>query len=125
MGTPAPEPKQSASLPCVLACSGCSVAGKLADHTARRLQEQGIAQMSCLAGVGGQVKSILTTIQRAPSILMIDGCPLECGAHTLRRAGISCFQQLRLHELGVRKNTGEAREETVQALAGAAAILLP
>jgi uncharacterized metal-binding protein len=55
---------------------------------------------------------------------MIDGCPLECGAHTLRRSGITGFQQLRLHELGIRKNAGEAREATVQALADAATILL-
>lgn len=59
--------------------------------------------MSCLAGVGGRVKSIVTTVQRAPEILMIDGCPLACGANTLQLAGISEFRQLELHTLGIRK----------------------
>jgi uncharacterized metal-binding protein len=113
-----------APLPCVLACSGCSHAGELADHTARRLQELGVARMTCLAGVGGRVKSILATVNAAPERLMIDGCPLECGAHTLRLAGITEFQQFRLHELGVSKYHSEVSADTVQALAEAAVIRL-
>jgi hypothetical protein len=41
----------------VYACSGCSDAGEIADHIARRLTCEGVAQMSCLAGIGGRVKS--------------------------------------------------------------------
>ncbi|MGD0743586.1 MAG: putative zinc-binding protein [Verrucomicrobiota bacterium] len=108
-------------LPCVLACSGCSHAGELADLTARRLDKLGAARMSCLAGVGGRVKSILHTIQSAPELLMIDGCPLECGGNSLRLAGITKFQHLKLHELGIRKHTSEVNEQTVKTLAEAAA----
>ena len=114
----------SQRLPCVLACSGCSRAGELADHTARRLQELGVARMTCLAGVGGRVKTILATVNAAPERMMIDGCPLECGAHALRLAGIAEFQHFKLHELGIRKHHSEVSEETVQALAEAAAIRL-
>jgi len=116
--------KASAPLPCVLACSGCSHAGELADRTARRLQELGVARMSCLAGIGGRVKSILATVNAAPERLVIDGCPLECSAHTLRLAGITDFQHFKLHALGVRKHHSEVSEETIQALAEAAAIRL-
>lgn len=108
------------ALPCVLACSGCSHAGELADLTARWLNEQGVAKMSCLAGVGGHVKSITTTVQSAPELLMIDGCPLECGANTLRLVGITEFQHLKLHEHGVRKHETEVTPATVQRLADAA-----
>jgi uncharacterized metal-binding protein len=108
----------------VLACSGCSHAGELADHTARRLQELGVARMTCLAGVGGRVKSILTTVNAAPERMMIDGCPLECGARALRLAGISGFQHFKLHEMGIRKHYSEVSEATVQALAEAATIRL-
>jgi uncharacterized metal-binding protein len=108
-------------LPCVLACSGCSRAGELADLTARRLENLGAAKMSCLAGVGGRVKSILSTIQTAPELLMIDGCPLECGGNSLKLAGITNFQHLKLHEHGIRKHTSEVNAETVEALAETAA----
>lgn len=112
-GTPAPV--------CVLACSGCSAAGELADHTARQLQRMGVAKMSCLAGVGGRIPSIMVTVQKAPAILMIDGCPLECGANVLRHAGFANFKQLRLHEHGVRKNDSDAVDAaTVVRLADAA-----
>jgi uncharacterized metal-binding protein len=106
---------------CVLACSGCSAAGELADHTARRLQQMGAAKMSCLAGVGGRVPSIMAAVQNASGILMIDGCPLECGANVLRNAGFTDFKQLKLHELNVRKNdAGAVDEPTVARLAEAA-----
>ncbi|MFO1478477.1 MAG: putative zinc-binding protein [Verrucomicrobiota bacterium] len=112
------NPPQSNSTPppvCVLACSGCSAAGELADHTARRLQKLGAAKMSCLAGVGGRVSSIMATVQNAPGILMIDGCPLECGAHVLRGAGFTGFKQIKLHELGIRKNDSAAVDESTVA----------
>ena len=111
-------------MPCVLACSGCSHAGEIADHVARRLEELGVARMACLAGVGGRVKSILATVNAAPERLVIDGCPLECSASTMRLAGITEFQHFKLHELGIRKHHSEVSEETVQALAEAAAIRL-
>jgi uncharacterized metal-binding protein len=106
---------------CVLACSGCSAAGEMADHTARRLQQLGAAKMSCLAGVGGRIPSILAAVRDAPAILMIDGCPLECGANVLRHAGLTNFRQLKLHELNVRKHdSGAVGEATVTRLAEAA-----
>lgn len=111
-------------MPGVLACSGCSHAGELADLIARRLQELGAAKMSCLAGVGGRVKSIMTTVQRAPELWMIDGCPLECGANTLRLAGVTEFKHLKLHELGVRKHETEVTPEAVQDLAASALTVL-
>jgi uncharacterized metal-binding protein len=76
--------------------------------------------MSCLAGVGGRVKSILATIQNAPEILMIDGCPLECGGNSLKLAGISNFKHFKLHEVGIRKNQAEVAAGTVEALADSA-----
>jgi uncharacterized metal-binding protein len=110
---------------CVLACSGCSAAGELADHTARRLQQLGAAKMGCLAGVGGRIPTIMATVQKASGILMIDGCPLECGTHVLRGAGLTNFKQLKLHELNIRKNDPSAvAEATVTRLAGAALRLL-
>ena len=112
------------SLPCVLACSGCSHAGELADRTARRMQEMGAARMTCLAGVGGRVKSIMATVNAAPERMMIDGCPLECGAHALRLAGITEFQHFKLHEQGIHKHHSEVSTDAIQALAEAASLRL-
>lgn len=119
--TPDSIPQTPRRLPCVLACSGCSPAGALADKTARRLQEMGLAQMSCLVGVGGRVKSILATVTSAPGVMVIDGCPLECGANSLRNAGITSFIQFRLDEAGIRKQDPAVLERDSERVVAAAA----
>ena len=40
----------------IFACSGSADVGKIADLAARKLMEDGVGKMSCLAGVGGRVK---------------------------------------------------------------------
>lgn len=95
--------KKSATI--VYACSGCSDAGELADRIARQLNREGAAEMSCLAGVGGRVKSLVRKGEQAERILVIDGCPLNCAAHTLRLAGFQKFDHLELHHLGLRKGS--------------------
>ncbi|MBF3198252.1 zinc-binding protein, partial [Pseudomonas aeruginosa] len=42
-------------LPLVYACSGCSNVAQLANDLALRLDRARLAEMSCIAGVGGDV----------------------------------------------------------------------
>ena len=44
--------------PLIYSCSGCSSAAQLANHLAIRMDRAGAAEMSCLAGLGGDVKYI-------------------------------------------------------------------
>jgi uncharacterized metal-binding protein len=94
-------------LPLVYACSGCSSAAQLANHLAVRLDREGTAEMSCIAGLGGDVKPLLRLAQRAAqsgrTVLAIDGCPLECVQRSLARHGLKPTLHLRLDERGVRK----------------------
>ena len=97
----------------VYACSGCSDAGELADRIARQLTREGAAEMSCLAGIGGRVKSLVNKAATAEHILAIDGCPLNCTRHTLELAGFKDFAHLELHALGFRKNSCPATDDRV------------
>jgi len=97
----------------VYACSGCSDAGELADRIARRLTREGVAEMSCLAGIGGRVKPLVNKAAGAERILAIDGCPLNCTRHTLELAGFKNFEHLELHKLGMRKNSCPVTDERV------------
>lgn len=97
----------------VYACSGGSDAGEIADRIARRLTREGAAQMSCLAGIGGRVKSLISKAEKAERILAIDGCPLNCAAHTLRLAGFEQFDHLELHKIGMRKNSCPVTDERI------------
>ena len=99
----------------VYACSGCSDAGELADRVARQLHREGVAEMSCLAVIGGRVKSLLTKAETAERVLVIDGCPLTCARRTLELAGFNDFEHLGLHQLGLRKGACEANEQNLSA----------
>lgn len=119
---PDPIAKQPATI--VYACSGCSDAGELADRIARRLSADGAAEMSCLAGIGGRVKSLVRKGEQAERILVVDGCPLNCAAHTLKLAGFQKFDHLELHKLGYRKGACPVTDERIAAGVGAAKTLL-
>jgi len=108
----------------VYACSGCSDAGELADHIARRLAREGTAEMSCLASIGGRVKNLVTKAEKAERILVIDGCPLNCAAHTLRLAGFQKFEHLELHKIGIRKGSSPVTEDLVSSGVRAAGKIL-
>ena len=108
-----PAPKKPVTV--VYACSGCSDAGEIADRIARRLTRDGAAQMSCLAGIGGRVKSLVVKAENAERILVVDGCPLNCAAHTLKLAGFQKFDHLELHKIGIRKGSCPVTEERIAA----------
>lgn len=71
--------------------------------------------MSCLAGIGGRVKSIMVKGEKAEHILVIDGCPLNCGRKTLELANMKDFDHLGLHELGLHKGRCPVTEERIDA----------
>lgn len=94
-----PDPR----LPLVYACSGCSNAAQLANHFALRLTRAGQAEMSCIAGVGGQVPALLRAARSGRRILALDGCPLACVQGCLTQAGVSADRHIDLSTLGVKK----------------------
>ena len=99
------------SLPLVYSCSGCSSAAQLANHAALRLDREGLAEMSCIAGLGGDVPSLLRKAHDAVAaqrpIVAIDGCVLACAKKTLARHGIAASRHVELWRLGVRKRLHE------------------
>jgi uncharacterized metal-binding protein len=119
-----PQSSPTTPKPVVYACSGCSDAGELADRVARQLHKRGVAEMSCLAGIGGTVKPLMMKAQKAPRIVVVDGCPLNCARHTLLKAGLQNFQHIQLHQLGHRKGDCPVTEERVASASDAAADLV-
>jgi len=91
----------------VYACSGCSSAAQLANHVAVQLDRQGVAEMSCIAGVGGDVPYLLKIAQSGRPILALDGCPLVCVASTLARHGLTAQRHYQLQQYGVKKRLHE------------------
>jgi uncharacterized metal-binding protein len=91
------------SLPLVYACSGCSSAAQMANHVALQLDRRGVAEMSCIAGVGGDVPHLLKIAHSGRPIVALDGCPLACVQSCLSRHGIKARNHYQLHNYGVKK----------------------
>lgn len=93
--------------PLVYACSGASSAAQMANHIAVRLDRLQVAEMSCIAGVGGDVKPLVRTAKSGRPIIALDGCPLHCAAHILKRHGLRADKHYDLSKLGVKKRYHE------------------
>ena len=95
--------KPSRELPLVYSCSGASSAAQMANHIAVRMDRLQVAEMSCIAGVGGDVKPLVRTAKSGRPIIALDGCPLHCAAQILRRHGLTADKHYDLSESGVKK----------------------
>lgn len=105
----------------IFACSGAADVGHIADLAARKLAEDGVGKVFCLAGIGGRVSGIMETTRAASKILAIDGCPLNCARLTLEQAGFSNFEHLQLADFGLAKGQSPASDETITRVASAGA----
>ncbi|GIH71777.1 putative zinc-binding protein [Sphaerimonospora thailandensis] len=92
-----------ARLPLVYSCSGCSSAAQMANDLALRLDRMGLAEMSCIAGVGGDVPSLVRVATSGRPILALDGCPLTCVLATLKRHDVVPDEHVMLGTYGVPK----------------------
>lgn len=93
--------------PIVYSCSGCSSAAQMANYIAVQMDRTGAAEMSCIAGVGGNVKKLVQTAHSGRKIIVIDGCPLACAKACLRNHSIQPDVHVELTSFGVAKRQHE------------------
>ncbi|MBK7105984.1 MAG: putative zinc-binding protein [Ignavibacteriae bacterium] len=90
-------------LPIVYSCSGCSNIAQMSNNIAVKLDREGIAEMSCIAGVGGNIPSLVKKAKSGKSIIVIDGCPLECAKNCLKNVGVEPDLSIVLTTVGLKK----------------------
>ena len=95
--------KHQHALPIVYSCSGCSSAAQMANYVAIRLDRAGLAEMSCIAGVGGDVPSLVKLARSGRPVVAVDGCKLRCVKSCLARHGVVPARHHTLTELAVKK----------------------
>lgn len=93
-------------LPIVYSCSGCSSAAQTANMVAIRMDREQVAEMSCIAGVGGDVRPLVKTAKSGRDILAIDGCPLACCQNCLGRHDVQAKHHFILSDFDVPKIKG-------------------
>jgi uncharacterized metal-binding protein len=95
----------------ILACSGGSNVGQLANQAAVELTLEGFGKMYCLAGVGGLLSGFVQSAKDAPQMLAIDGCAIGCARSILENADVALKGYVVVTELGIEKNHDFALKE--------------
>jgi len=60
--------------------------------------------MSCLAGIGAHVPTIVETAKAARKVVVIDGCPVACGKKAADLSGVKIQDHFIITELGIKKS---------------------
>ncbi|MBE9533263.1 MAG: putative zinc-binding protein [Proteobacteria bacterium] len=95
--------KNTKELPLIYSCSGCSSIAQLANQVAIELDREQIAEMSCIAGIGGGVASIVKKAKSGREIIALDGCALHCVTNSLAQHDIESTHHYTLTEYGIKK----------------------
>jgi uncharacterized metal-binding protein len=86
----------------IYACSGVANTGFLSDQVARKLHKESFGKMTCLAAVAAGQEKFQVAATEADVNLVLDGCPLTCGAKIFSAAGLP-FKHLQMTDFGVKK----------------------
>jgi uncharacterized metal-binding protein len=101
----------------VLACSGGSNVGQIANNVMIELDRKKIGNAGCLAGIGAALSGFVESAKVAKTIV-VDGCAVSCGKKTAEKYGIQLVQHFVVTELGITKthNFATIAAETREAL---------
>lgn len=88
----------------IYSCSGCSNLAQLANSIAVKIHRDKMATMSCIAGVGGDVVSLVNVAKDAEKIIALDGCSLACVQNCLNRHNIIPDTHVILTDLKLKKS---------------------
>jgi uncharacterized metal-binding protein len=99
----------------VLACSGASDLGHVSDLVARKLRDKGVRKMNCLAVIGAGIEKSIEDF-KTKNILVIDGCPVDCGKKIMEKNGLTDYNYLRITDLGFEKGKTPPTEENIKAI---------
>jgi len=88
----------------ILACSGGSNVGQLANQAAIELTQEGFGKISCLAGVGAHLSGFVQSARDITNLVVIDGCEVGCAKGVLEQAEVPLRGYLVITALGIEKN---------------------
>jgi len=86
----------------VAACSGRSNVGQIANQVMVDIDKAGAAKSFCLSGVGAGLSGFVESA-RTGRVIMIDGCPMQCGKKVLEKYQVEPFRHFVVTELGITK----------------------
>jgi uncharacterized metal-binding protein len=108
----------------MFSCSGAADTAEIGDRAVRALHKAGEAKMYCLAGIAGDVETIVVNSKAASRMLVVDGCDSDCAKKTMQKNGFNDFIHFRVTDTGWEKGKTPATEERVTDIASRLRVLL-
>lgn len=111
----------------ILACSGPSGVGQLANRAAVELTQAGLGQMLNLAGIAAHRNTFVQSAQElAHKMVVMDGCSVGCAKGVLDHLHIPVETYLVLTDLGIEKSEElDPRKEDIEKVKSAFKEILP
>ena len=88
----------------IFPCSGGSNVGQIANQAGVKLNQNGMGNFFCLAGIGGHVSGMIESTKAGKMLVVIDGCPVACAKKTLEHTGFNIDEYVQVTDLGIEKN---------------------
>lgn len=101
----------------IYSCSGSADVGEIADRVSRRLRDEGLAKMTCLAGVGAGMSGFVQSALGADENITIDGCPMACARTSLEKIGVIPKSYI-LTDMGLEKHETQVTDEMISEVLG-------
>lgn len=101
----------------LFACSGTANVGEIADRAVRRVAGEKRAGLFCLAAIAAGRPDSIAKARRASLNIVVDGCPIDCGARIFAAAGLTNTIHVRVTDLGIEKHAavGAVPETEIEA----------
>jgi len=99
------ESSEQQQKPIVYSCSGCSNLAQMAHDISLNLDADGIAELSCVAGVVGKVGPLVDLANSGRPVIAIDGCSLSCTKLCLEASNLKADYYYLISDLGFEKRS--------------------
>jgi|WetSurMetagenome_2_1015567.scaffolds.fasta_scaffold868165_1 uncharacterized metal-binding protein len=86
----------------VVACSGAANVGQISNALAVKMNQQGVARMTCLTALGAHLPAYIESV-RDTELVVLDGCPVACAKQVIEHIGIKDYKYFVISEMGVKK----------------------
>jgi uncharacterized metal-binding protein len=105
----------------IFPCAGVANVGQISNAAAIRLTEEGYGAATCIALLGTGDAGLKQRIAEADEVVIIDGCPVVCGAKIATAEGVTPAQHIVITGLGIEKGPSrQYKEDDVETVVSAA-----
>jgi len=105
----------------IFPCVGVANVGQVSNEAAIRLTEEGYGAATCIALLGTGDAGLKQRIADADEVVIIDGCPVICGAKIAAAQGVAAAQHIVITNLGIGKaSSRDFAEDDIETVVSAA-----